>query len=77
LDVELRKGHVQVCYDACHILHYHHQQHHHHHYQIDQWLKRSALPRLLLPEICGYIPLVKFLAKGLRVRPDDSMPSEL
>lgn len=38
--------------------------------QIDQWLKKNNLPRLPLPVVCGYIPLVTYLAKGLRAPHD-------
>jgi hypothetical protein len=34
--------------------------------QVDLWLKKKNLPRLSLPVICGYIPLVNYLAKGLK-----------
>ncbi|KAJ1429457.1 hypothetical protein B484DRAFT_361726 [Ochromonadaceae sp. CCMP2298] len=34
--------------------------------QVDQWLKKNKLPRLSLPIVCGYIPLVKYLAPGLK-----------
>lgn len=35
------------------------------HVQIDVWLKQKKLPRLPLPVVCGYIPLVTYLGKGL------------
>ncbi len=35
------------------------------HIQIDEWLKKSSHPRMTLPAICGYIPMSKFLYKGL------------
>lgn len=35
--------------------------------QVDEWLKKNSLPRLSLPNICGYIPLVRFIAKPLLV----------
>jgi len=31
--------------------------------QVDEWLKKNKLPRLSLPVVCGYIPLVRFIAK--------------
>jgi len=36
------------------------------HVQVDQWLKKNSLPRLPLPNVCGYIPLVASLADALR-----------
>jgi hypothetical protein len=30
------------------------------------WLKKQQLPRLSLPEICGYVPLVRFIADAVR-----------
>jgi hypothetical protein len=36
------------------------------HVKIDQWLKKNSLPRLPLPNICGYVPLVRHLTKALR-----------
>jgi hypothetical protein len=36
------------------------------HAQIDQWLKKNSLPRLPLPNVCGYVPLVRHLTKALR-----------
>jgi hypothetical protein len=35
------------------------------HVQIDEWLKKNSHPRMTLPAICGYIPISKFLYKGL------------
>ena len=35
------------------------------HIQIDEWLKKNGHPRMTLPSICGYIPMSKFLYKGL------------
>ena len=35
------------------------------HVSIDEWLKKSQHPRMVLPSICGYIPMSKFLYKGL------------
>lgn len=35
------------------------------HSQIDRWLKDNKLPRLPLPNICGYVPLVQVLAREL------------
>lgn len=37
------------------------------HHQIDTWLKKSNLPRLALPSVCGYIPLARLLTKALKV----------
>ena len=34
--------------------------------QIDEWLKKNSLPRLPLPNICGYSPLVEFLSHKLK-----------
>lgn len=34
--------------------------------QIDKWLKKKSLPRMSLPSICGYIPLVGVLSKTLK-----------
>ncbi len=34
--------------------------------QIDDWLKKNEHPRLPLPVICGYIPLVRFLYEDLK-----------
>ena len=31
------------------------------HVKLDQWLKKNGYPRLPLPYICGYIPLVAAL----------------
>jgi hypothetical protein len=45
------------------------------HVQVDQWLKKKNLPRLPLPVICGYIPLVTYLAKGLAA-PHDTEVTE-
>jgi hypothetical protein len=36
------------------------------HVQIDEWLKKNSLPRLPLPDICGYVPLTRYLAPFLR-----------
>ncbi len=36
------------------------------HVQIDEWLKKKNLPRLPLPVICGYIPLVSTAMEALR-----------
>ena len=36
------------------------------HVKIDEWLKKNSLPRLPLPNVCGYIPLVRHLTKKLR-----------
>lgn len=33
--------------------------------QIDQWLKKSGLPRLQMPDICGYIPLSRHIGAAL------------
>eukprot|EP00607_Mallomonas_marina_P000424 CAMPEP_0182437390 /NCGR_PEP_ID=MMETSP1167-20130531/85012_1 /TAXON_ID=2988 /ORGANISM="Mallomonas Sp, Strain CCMP3275" /LENGTH=635 /DNA_ID=CAMNT_0024630287 /DNA_START=37 /DNA_END=1944 /DNA_ORIENTATION=- len=38
------------------------------HVQIDQWLKKNSYPRLLLPEICGFIPLSLSLTHVLRAK---------
>ena len=35
------------------------------HVLIDEWLKKNHHPRMVLPIICGYIPMAKFLYKGL------------
>lgn len=35
------------------------------HAQIDDWLKKNELPRLPLPDVCGYIPLVRHLVREL------------
>jgi hypothetical protein len=35
------------------------------HVSIDEWLKKNQHPRMVLPSICGYIPMSKFLYKGL------------
>jgi hypothetical protein len=35
------------------------------HAQVDDWLKKNDLPRLPLPNICGYIPLVRLLVRTL------------
>ena len=35
------------------------------HVAIDEWLKKYQHPRMILPSICGYIPMSKFLYKGL------------
>ena len=34
--------------------------------KIDKWLKRNSLPRLTLPSVCGYIPIVDKLYRTLR-----------
>lgn len=36
------------------------------HIEIDRWLRKKSLPRLPLPNICGYIPLSKYLLEPLR-----------
>jgi hypothetical protein len=36
--------------------------------QIDEWLKGKSLPRLPLPNICGYLPSVKFIANAVRLK---------
>ena len=36
------------------------------HVQIDEWLRKNNLPRLPLPVICGYIPLVSYAMEALR-----------
>jgi len=36
------------------------------HVQIDKWLRNMKLPRLPLPLICGYIPLVTHFASGVK-----------
>jgi len=41
------------------------------HVQVDEWLKKQKLPRMSLPVICGYIPLVTHLAKGLKSKAAD------
>lgn len=33
--------------------------------QIDEWLKSKKLPRLPLPEICGYIPTIRYIAHAV------------
>lgn len=35
------------------------------HAQVDDWLKKNSLPRLPLPNICGFIPLVRLLVRPL------------
>lgn len=40
------------------------------HVQLDQWLRKNALPRLALPEVCGYIPLARLLRNSLRSKVD-------
>ena len=47
------------------------------HVQVDEWLKKNKLPRLSLPVICGYIPLVTYLAKGLQARTAEEIPKAL
>ena len=37
-------------------------------FQIDEWLKRSSLPRLPLPTVCGFIPLARLLTKALKLQ---------
>jgi len=37
------------------------------HVQIDEWLRGKNLPRLPLPKICGYIPLVNDIVDAIRV----------
>ncbi len=34
--------------------------------QIDEWLKKKSLPRLPLPNICGYVPSVRFIASAVK-----------
>jgi hypothetical protein len=34
--------------------------------QIDEWLKKNSLPRIPLPDICGYSPLVEYLHPKLQ-----------
>ncbi len=38
-------------------------------FQIDQWLKKNQLPRIPLPNVCGYVPLVKHLTSALLYTP--------
>jgi hypothetical protein len=38
------------------------------HVQIDSWLKKQSLPRLTLPNICGYSPLTKYIKNELRAK---------
>jgi len=45
------------------------------HVQIDQWLKKSSLPRLPLPEVCGFVPLSRLLVRGLRARSNTTKTS--
>lgn len=33
--------------------------------QIDVWLKKNSHPRLPLPNICGYIPMTKYISNKL------------
>ncbi len=47
------------------------------HVQVDEWLKKNKLPRLSLPVICGYIPLVTYLAKGLQAHTAEDIPKAL
>lgn len=35
------------------------------HVQIDSWLKKQSLPRLPLPNICGYAPLTRYIKNEL------------
>ena len=42
------------------------------HVQIDEWLKKNKLPRLPLPQVCGYIPLVRHLSQKLRAKPGEA-----
>ena len=42
--------------------------------QIDKWLKQNSLPRMALPSICGYIPLVRELAAIVREKPEQKIP---
>jgi len=35
------------------------------HAKIDAWLKKHSLPRLPLPEICSYIPTVRYIASRI------------
>lgn len=44
------------------------------HVQIDKWLKKNSLPRLSLPSICGYIPLVGLMEKALKEVPKVAVP---
>ena len=39
------------------------------HLQIDSWLRKNGHPRLALPELCGYIPAVKYLRDTLAKKP--------
>ncbi len=38
------------------------------HVQVDEWLKKKGLPRLPLPNICGYVPSVRFIAREVKLR---------
>ena len=42
--------------------------------QIDKWLKQKSLPRIPLPSICGYIPLVREIADALKEQPKQQIP---
>ena len=42
--------------------------------QIDKWLKKKSLPRLSLPSICGYTPLVGVLARRLKEKTKTVVP---
>ena len=42
------------------------------HIQIDRWLKKNALPRAVLPNVCGYVPLTRYLVEPLRHRSSES-----
>ena len=42
--------------------------------QIDKWLKQKSLPRMPLPSICGYIPLVRELADVLKDQQKQQIP---
>ena len=47
------------------------------HIQIDEWLKKNEHPRMTLPSICGYIPMTKFLYKGLNAERAHDKNTEL
>lgn len=42
------------------------------HVQIDRWLKKNNYPRVTLPNICGYIPLVKHLVSTLHEKVEEA-----
>jgi hypothetical protein len=42
--------------------------------QIDKWLKKNSLPRMTLPSICGFIPLIGEMAKVLKEIPKVVIP---